>query len=343
METATDRDTIALLRQAAIFAGRAPSIHNSQPWRWHVGDRTLDLFLARSRVLKTADPDARLAVLSCGAALHHARVELAARGGRAVVRRLPLRADPDHLARITIDRRIPVEPAAIRMAAAAGQRQTDRRNRPSLPLDIDKLRTIGLAVRQEGCALTRITARQVYELAAAVDEARRTVAADPRRQAELAEWVGGEQPFHTGVPDTAMTDDRTRTGPAEHDLGRPGADLIAETHHRAAVFTILHGPGNGRPDWLGAGEALSAGWLTATGLDVSVLPLSSVIEVPAGRPPIRRMMGGAGYPYLILRFAAMDPGDRRPPPTPRLPATTTVEGFREAGPPGVRGAGPPSP
>jgi hypothetical protein len=337
MATVTDQDTIALLRQAALFAGRAPSIHNSQPWRWRVGDRTLDLFLAHSRVLRT-DPDARLAVLSCGAALHHARAHLAARGGHAVVHRLPVRTDPDHLARIVIDRPIPVEPAATRLEAAAESRQTDRRSRPSLPLDTDKLRTIGLAVRQQGYTLTRIRAQQVYELATAVDMARRTMADEPQWQTELTDRIGGERPFGTGVPATAMAHDPFRTGAAEHDLGRPGAELISDTHHRAAIFAILHGPGNERRDWLGAGEALSAGWLTATQLDVSVLPLSAVIEVAAGHPPIRRMLGGAGYPYLVLRFAVMEPGQRRPPPTPRLPGTTTVEGLRPADQPRITGS-----
>jgi nitroreductase len=330
MATAGRQGTITLLRQAALFAGRAPSIHNSQPWRWRVGDQRLDLFLARSRVLRTTDPQARLAVLSCGAALHHARVHLAAHGGRALVHRLPARADPDHLARVLIDRRIPVEPDATRLERAAEIRQTDRRNRPRFPLDTDKLRTIGLAIRQEGNTLTRIGARQLYELAADVDMARRVMAGEPAWQAELADWVGGEQPFGTGVPATAMARATDRAGSAGHDLDRPGAELITEAHHRAAVFAILHGPGNERRDWLGAGEALSAGWLTATRLDVSVLPLSAVIEVASARPPIRRMLSGIGYPYLVLRFAAMEPGERRPPPTPRLPGTTTVEGLASA-------------
>ena len=80
-------------------------------------------------------------------------------------------------------------------------------------------------------------------------------------------------------------------------------------------------------DWLRAGEALSAGWLTATRLDVSVLPLSAVIEVAASRPAIRRLIGGSGHPYLVLRFAAVEPDGEPRPVTPRLPASTMIEGF----------------
>ena len=317
--------TKALLGQAALVAGRAPSIHNSQPWRWRVGHDALDLFLARSRLLRVADPDAHLAVLSCGAALHHARVHLAAHGANPVVVPTPARGDPDHLARVRIGGSIPVEPAVARLDAATLCRHTDRRSRPSLPLDADKLRTIGNAVRREGYALTRIHRYQVYALATAADVARHAMAGEPDWQAEFAEWVGGERAHGTGVPAAAMA---ARGG---HDLGRPGAELISDTHHRAAVFAILHGPGNERWDWLGAGVALSAGWLSATQLDVSVLPLSGVIEAPAGRPYLRRMLGSAGFPYLVLRFAAADP-DHRPPATPRLPGTSTVEGLGERPP-----------
>ena len=45
---------------------------------------------------------------------------------------------------------------------------------------------------------------------------------------------------------------------------------------------------------------------------------------------IRRMIGGAGYPYLVLRFAAVDPDTHRPPFTLRLPATITVEDLDPA-------------
>jgi len=58
---------------------------------------------------------------------------------------------------------IPVEPDAARLATAAESRPTARRNRPGLPLDTDKLRTIGLAVGQQGYTLSRIRAHQLYE------------------------------------------------------------------------------------------------------------------------------------------------------------------------------------
>ena len=52
-----------------------------------------------------------------------------------------------------------------------------------------------------------------------------------------------------------------------------------------------------------------------------------MIEVAGSRRAVRRLVGGSGYPFLVLRFAAMDPDGERPALTPRLPVPTVIEGF----------------
>ena len=71
---------------------RAPSVHNTQPWRWRLGDDAVQLHADRGRHLVATDPDGRDLVLSCGAALHHLLVALAAQGVEVEVDRLP---DPE--------------------------------------------------------------------------------------------------------------------------------------------------------------------------------------------------------------------------------------------------------
>src|SRR5690349_8602977 len=89
------------LARAALTGRKAPSILNSQPWRWRVDGRTLELRADRSRRIAALDPDARLLTVSCGVALHHARTSLAADGVRFRVECLPDPADPDLLAAVT--------------------------------------------------------------------------------------------------------------------------------------------------------------------------------------------------------------------------------------------------
>jgi hypothetical protein len=310
--------------EAATFAVQAPSIHNTQPWRWRVHGDVLDLLLERGRSLATTDPDGRFAVLSCGAALHHARVHLAAGGWQVAVYRFP-DGPGDHLARLRIGPRTPVDPAANRLVRAAADRRTDRRADPGAPLDFDKLRSIRAAVREQGADLKVLQPNQVFDLAAAADHALKVEAEDPGRQAELADWVGGERRAGTGVPAGALAINPFRPVATGRSLRRTGVALVAESHHHASVFAVLHGPGDEPRDWLAGGEALSAGWLTATQLGVAVLPLSIVVEVPGSRDMIRRLLDRSGHPYLVLRFAALDETGDRSARTPRLPSEAIIE------------------
>jgi hypothetical protein len=327
-----DRDPARLLHAAAEFAGVAPSIHNSQPWGWQVAGPVLDLMLVRERVHDRADPLAGLAVLSCGAALHHAIVKLAANGWRATVQRLPDGRRPDHLARLELAGRMPADPATARMVAAAARRRTDRRPRPRTPLDVNRLRPIALAARRHGAELRPLRPEQTCALAAAFDDAARAQGEAVHRDRWAGGIPAGAPPDEaTGPPDAPDHErDRADVPPGKasatpHEAGAPPHEAAAPPHGAGnAVFAVLYGSGNGRADWLRAGEALSAAWLTATALDVAVLPLSAVIEVVTAREAVRRLLGRPGRPYLVLRFAAADPGVPLPPPAPRLPADATV-------------------
>ena len=56
---------IKVIRDAVELACRAPSVHNSQPWRWVVDGSTLHLFADVGRLMSAADPLGREIILSC--------------------------------------------------------------------------------------------------------------------------------------------------------------------------------------------------------------------------------------------------------------------------------------
>jgi hypothetical protein len=58
---------------------------------------------------------------------------------------------------------------------------------------------------------------------------------------------------------------------------------------------------------------------------VTVLPFSSVIELPATRQALRGVISDVGYPYPVLRLGTADPDAAGPPHTPRLSAARTIE------------------
>jgi nitroreductase len=286
------------LAEAAASAGYAPSIHNTQPWRWRLGPKSLDLYLERSRIVAVTDPDTRLATLSCGAALHHARTTLGAEGWHISVARMPDAADQDHLAQVRVQQLGRADPEAVRHVRTIPLRHTNRRPVRGARINPEDLRAITASVQAEGGRLHMLPPDQILDLAAAAGQALRTEAGEPEWRAELAYWTGGAQPTGTGIT-------------AQHD--------------RAALFAILHGPSDEPRDWLRAGEALSAGWLTATERGISVLPLSAPVEVSGTRDAMRRILSYLSHPFLVIRFGTVDPADADTQHTPRLPASQTID------------------
>jgi hypothetical protein len=75
---------------AVTLACRAPSLHNSQPWRWKIADgAALHLFADRKRLVPATDSSGREMILSCGAVLDHLRVAIAAAGWDTTVETQP--------------------------------------------------------------------------------------------------------------------------------------------------------------------------------------------------------------------------------------------------------------
>ncbi len=264
----------------AVAAARyAPSAHNTQPWRWRIRYDVLDLFAEPSRMLDVTDPDGRLITISCGAALHHARLALAARGWRVTVTRRPDAGDRRHLARLHIDTAAPTGPGNARLARYIRLRHTDPRPVTGHPLGTEDLDTVRTAFASQEVGLHVLRPDEVLALTLATGRTGSSEPAEAQWHDELAQWAGDG-----------------RIAGAPRRPGRHG------THDRAATFALLHGPGDRQLDWLHAGEALSAGWLVATELGVSVLPFSAPIERAGARETLRRVVQEARRPYLLMRL-----------------------------------------
>jgi hypothetical protein len=323
--TATvDRPRTEILIAAAAAAGHAPSILNTQPWRWRVHPGRLELFADRARQLRVTDPQGRLLMSSCGAALHHARIALAAAGWSARVARLPDASQPDLLARLTVTDRITVSEVANRLAQAIHVRHTDRRPVSDRPLPAASLEAIASAARAES-GLHVFSPDQVVELAVAARRAAEVKAADPLIAAELAYWTGAAVPVDTGLPTGVLPDHLPQTMVPGRDFGRTGTLPIGSGHDRAAVYALLFGEADEPANWLHSGEALSAAWLTATTLGVSLVPLSDAVEVVHTRQTLRRLIAGLGHPQLVLRLGIADPQQAGYARTTRLATTSVVD------------------
>jgi len=329
-----ERPHVAALAQAAATSGYAPSVSNTQPWRWRVLPDRLDLLADRRRQLGVTDPQARLLTLSCGAALHHARTGLAAAGWTTETHRLPDPADPDLLASLVVTGRREVDAATMRLVQAIRVRHTDRRPVSDEPLPLQSLAQIEAAVR--GLArLQTLTGDQVLRLASIAGHAAEVQADDPNIRTEMEYWTTRASPADVGLPPEVIPAEPPQTTVPGRAFAGPGTLPVGPGHDRAAVYAVLHGDEDEPGDWLCAGEALSAAWLTATDLGVSMVPLSGVIEVDSTREALRQMLAGLGRPYLALRLGLADPEHAGPPHTPRMPAeqlidTSQVRGVEES-------------
>lgn len=316
-----DEDTI---RTVLALAGRAPSICNSQPWRWRVDDGALQLFVDPSLQLPSADPDGRDLILSCGAALNHCVIALAAMGWRARVHRLPDPGNPDHLATIETCCR-DVDQTDVMLAAAIPRRRTDRRLYSAWPVPGADIALMGARAAGSGVMLRRID--RVDRLNQIVAQAVTAHLADPEYLSELTTWSGryssvaGVPAQNTPAPNaSAAIRNRVFAGPtlAQPPGASPGDDN--------AVILALGTQTDDRLARLRAGEAASVVLLTATSLGLASCPLTEPLEIAATRNAVRSdVFGTAAYPQMLLRVGWAPVNANPLPSTPRRQLEDIVE------------------
>jgi nitroreductase len=316
---------VAALAAAARTAGFAPSIHNTQPWQWRVIGTTMELRAERSRQLSVTDPSGRMLTISCGAALHHAKVALAAEAWHATVVEVPDPADGDLLASIEITGRTDVDLQSVRDLQTLRIRQTDRRPVADTPLGQADITALTEVATTAGARLHFLRHDDIIELASAADRAQHVESLDPAWREEVAFWAGAAAQGGLGVPAEVIPARPPETTVPGRNFGQPGTLSVGAGHDTAARYAVLYGDDDTPPGWLRGGEALSATWLRAIQRGLTLLPLSATIEVLATRQLLRHLLAELGEPYLVLRIGAGHDDASGPRHTPRLPSEQTVE------------------
>jgi nitroreductase len=304
----------ATVRNALALACSAPSVHNTQPWQWRIGDRSVHLYADLRRWLPATDAEGRDLVVSCGAVLHHARVALAAAGLRTTLRRQPNPDEPDHLAALTLTGSPPAD-ADLALAAAITRRRTDRRRFSSWEVPDRMFTELVARATEQGAVLTDISGDGT-RLLASIAEAARVQEATPAYHHETALWSGRSVGVD-GIPAPNLLLDTPAGTPAR----RFAAGTIEQIDGDEPDGARLAALGTSSDDLLSqlrAGEALSAVMLHATTLGLATCTLSQPLEVEATRAALRDdVLHGAMSPHLVLRIG-WAPGVPLPP-TPRRP------------------------
>lgn len=300
MQHFPDEDSI---RAAVSLAQRAPSVHNSQPWRWRRADHSIHLYADWTRQLSASDPDGRDLLLSCGAALHHLRVAFGSAGWACQVHRLPNPADHDHLAAVELAPHR-ARSAEITSASAIMQRHTDRRNYSSWPVPPGMTARLVDEAADEGVVLRAVTAGSTRaRLLDAIRLADELAHADGAYASELALWSGRHSGSVDGVPAAAIP----ARSPAEFGTGRfvPGTLASApedDGDGDGSVLLVLGTASDDSTSRLRAGEATSAVLLAATEYRLATAPLTQPLAVADTRDLVRRdVLNDAMYPQMVIR------------------------------------------
>lgn len=324
--TQPPRAEIDQVAEASIAALRAPSVFNTQPWRWRLAGEHGELWVDRSRQLAGLDPDGRLLLLSCGTALHHAMVALLAAGHAADVSRLPDPRRPDLVARI---RQGPRCEPDDRLYRAIYRRRTDRRPFGDEPPGATMLDELRAAAGRHGVHLHVVREDQLTAFAAAVSHAGEIERVEPRYREDVLAWTTRPQGERDGVSARSVVPPVPRTiAPRDHAVAWPGALEPGPGTDRGTVYVVLATDADEPRHWVAAGEALSDVWLTLTAGGLAASPISEVIEVDAVREALRRLLGGVGNPAIAMRVG--HPIERAGP----VPATSRRSGIDTIGPPG---------
>jgi hypothetical protein len=327
MQTTRTLDA-AILEKLISVAVAAPSLHNTQPWRYRLDPDTctIEVRAATERALRHTDPVGRALHLSVGAAVFNLRVAVAHFGWEPVVRLLPRPTEPDLLASVRLAGRPPGSPRHGQdLYDAVWRRHSSRLPFSARPVPADVLAELTDAALTEGAHLMVPRANETRRILQLTSEAERFTVADPVRRAESRRWVrDGAQ---DGMPGSVLgpRDATGRLPVRDFAALRPAwvrPSAVFETHPLIAVLSTRH---DRRADWLRAGQALENILLTGTVHHLRASLLHQALEWPDIRWALRDPREGAGHVQMLIRLGYGPEG----PASPRRPVDEVIDAHPE--------------
>lgn len=308
-----------VIRDAVMLAGRAPSLHNSQPWRWVSQGPTLQLWADPRRLMSATDHTGRELMLSCGAVLDHLRVAMAAAGWESSTERFPDPDEPDHLATLRFQ---PLETitAAHRLRADAIRRRRTDRLPFAAPTGWPNLYAmLCYAVGPFDVVLDVVADEERPRLAeeSLLDEQLRRY--DTSYLAELRYWTSPFEPDATHVPESAMlsSSEAARVDVARWFPPAGGGQRRAAIEHDGSKILVLSTCNDDPWNVLRCGEALSAVLLECTMAGMATCTLTHMTEIAQSRNAIAQIAGVIGQPQLLIRVGKSPASDHHVEPTAR--------------------------
>jgi nitroreductase len=315
------------------FARRAPSAHNSQPWRFKVANGRVDLLWDPGRELPHGDPLGRYLLIGLGAAAESVALGAVSLGKNG---RVAFDFDRDAARAGWIEVGAGKSSAEDRrLAAAVQQRQTTRLPLLGEPVPRAVLDHMAAEAERPGCHLivkTDQSSRRGFAELVMEGTARNFA-----RKAVYEEFFSllRLRASHPGHDRDGLTADALAMGrvqrtlsplflrpPSMRVLVRTGLHrIVARTQHRLALRSAAMGllvcPSESPAALFSGGRAMLRMWLAATAAEVRVHPMTAPMDDPEIRAALAQLFGAPPEASMVACFRlGFGPAGSR---SPRLP------------------------
>ena len=278
------RERIRFLLRYAVLA---PSSHNTQPWKFAIGENRVDVFADETCWLRVADADRRELFLSTGCALENLLIAAEHFGLGHAVSYQPDSANERHAATVTFTengRAAAYRPAELFEALTV--RHTNHGRYDDRPIPRKTLEEFQSLCVEDGLALyltdDRETRRQVDDLVVRADAIE---FADPAFRRELAYWIG------RGVFGSSWLMSKLGQLAVTHiNMGKSQGKMNSELLMSSPVLGLIAVQTDDRVSQLQAGQLYERVSLLAASRSIWTQPMSQILQVPELKDDVAQLL-----------------------------------------------------
>lgn len=315
----TDAEKLAF---CVNYATLAPSVYNSQPWRFRVTDQAVELYADRRRGLPVADAGDRQLTVFCGTALYFLRTAMCNFGLKDKTELLPEGPENvDLLARVSIETACEPDDLDKKLFKAITTRRTNRSAFDDTPVPEEIVTRMQDAVREEGGWLHSCSETEKTVICNLMAEADRLQMAQKPFRRELAAWLTPQRKLSgDGLPESSFNFDEFMAS-FEPVMARrfDGGDFKpvrdAEIAKGCPMLGVVGTKGGGTLKHLHVGQALGRLLLLAESEGIRASYLNQPVEVPEIRLRLHDAIEHIGRAQMIVRMGygpTVKPNARRP-------------------------------